>query len=112
MRSRRPVLAAPTQVRVERLKNLRVEPTDLQAPENGPDVLTDLPLVPLPRTGLHVDDVEPPLKQLVDRGRRTRVPLLVHLVQETGANLLRLSPRRGDVREVQPTLRDRVHAGV
>ncbi|MGW5363816.1 IS110 family transposase [Actinopolymorpha pittospori] len=48
MRSRRPMLdesaptamlAAPTLVRVERLQDLSVEPSDLQAPENGPDVL-------------------------------------------------------------------------
>jgi hypothetical protein len=58
-------------------------------------VFADDALVSAPGAGLDVDDVEVLVEELVDRGRCSRVTLLVNLVEETGADPLGLlrSPR-------------------
>jgi hypothetical protein len=60
--------------------------------------------------------VEVAVEELVDRGLGTGAPLLVHLGQEAGADLLGLlgglRPSWHDLGEVVPLLRDRVEARV
>jgi hypothetical protein len=62
------VLAALPQLRIEPLKSLDIEPTDLRGTDRGPDVLLDLADVALPGGRVELDDLQVPVEQLVDGG--------------------------------------------
>ena len=110
------VLTASPQLRVEGVQGLDVEPGQRQRSEQRPDVLADVAVVAPSGRRVDVEDLEPLVEQLADGGPGARIALLVDLVQQPGADLLRLvtglRPGRHDLGEVHPPLRDRVHPAV
>jgi hypothetical protein len=95
MIGRRPVIhpnappagaAAPAQLRIQ-VEYLGVNAPDLQLPECRPDV-PDVALVGPAFGVLDAEDVQVAVHQLADRCPGPGVPVLVHLVQQVGADPL------------------------
>src|SRR5207244_12805490 len=108
--------ATPSQHRVERRQRLGVESRDRGGTEYRPDVAVELADVVDAGRLVQLDDIEPPVQKLVERGLRPWVPLLVHLVEEPRPYLLRLLggrwPGGHGLDEVVLLLGHRVDAGV
>ncbi|MEQ7125161.1 hypothetical protein ABN034_11630 [Actinopolymorpha sp. B11F2] len=82
------MVATPAEVGVQRLKYLGVDATDLGGAEQGSDVFVDLRQVAASRARLHIENVEPPVKQLVESRGRFRMASLVDLSEEAGERFL------------------------
>jgi hypothetical protein len=113
-----PPAVSPTraQAAVKRVQHLCVYPSHLKSADLRTDVSIDVAQIRRQGRRLNVDDFEVPVHQLIDRGARSRVALLVHLAQEPRAYLLSpgfsLWPGRDDLGQVVPSLRHRVDARV
>jgi len=110
------VVTAAAQLGVERVERARVEGADLDAAEQRPDVLGRVSGVRLARAPLPGAHLEVLVEQLVHRGVRAGLPLLVDLTQQACAGRLghpgRLGSGGDDLAQVVPALRDRVDSGI
>ena len=108
--------AAPAEDRLVVVDRLAVELRQREVPEQRADVDADRLLVAVERGLLDVEQLQVAVHELVDRGLRARVALLVDLVDEPAADLLSL---RGCLRagghgldQVVPLAAQGVDAGV
>ena len=79
-------------------------------------MVTHKPLLAVERRLLHAQHLQVPVEHLVDRRTGARVALLIDLLQQSRARLLRFLrrswTRRDDLRQVVTLARDRVDPGV
>ena len=75
------MVSAATELCVQRLDGVDADLAHRQLPQLRADVLLDLADVAGAGLPLDIEDVEPLVEQLVDRRARSRVPLLVNLVE-------------------------------
>ncbi|MGW7817142.1 hypothetical protein ACWGLF_03230 [Streptomyces puniciscabiei] len=75
-------------------------------------VVADDALGPLVRRLVELGDAQPPVEQERHGDLGLGVPLLVDLVEESGADLLGLGPGLGLLSEADLLLRERVDAGI
>jgi hypothetical protein len=82
------MVPAPAQLGVERVKDLGAgivsEPTHLELPEQGFDVLVDDALVVALCMSRYVEKFEVPVEEMVDGRRSPGMPLLVDLIEQAG----------------------------
>jgi hypothetical protein len=101
---------------VERLQGLSIEPAHRHCTQHGPHMPVQPAHHAVAGGRLHLRDLEPPVKQLIDRRLGSRIAALVELVQQSRPHPLGVagSSRSGGDRldEVVPLLRHRVDAGV
>ena len=110
------MLPAPTQLRVERVEDLAVDPPDREFSEERLDVQAGEALVAGARRLLHLKHLEVAVHQLRDGGVRPRAPSLVNLGQEAGPGPLSFFGRGlacgDDLGQVVTFARNRIDAGV
>jgi hypothetical protein len=88
------------------LEQLGVDLCERQVAERGPDVLLDLAEVSGPRGEVELDDLQPTVEQLRERGGGPGLPALVDLAQQLDPHALRLGPRLGGLLQGVPKSRD------
>ena len=105
-----------TQLRVQGVQRLTVDPPERQIAEHGPDVAADELLVSGACGVLDVEYLEVPMEQLIDGRAGARTALLVDLGQKARKHLVGFlrgaRARRHVLRPVVPLLRDGVDADV
>jgi hypothetical protein len=81
-------VATSAQLRVERLQHLGVDSAGREVPERGAHVLVQSLDVVLPGRRLQVGDLQPSIEELVQRGIRLWLAVLIDLGQEPGEGAL------------------------
>jgi len=82
LRSTVAVVPTPSELGVERLQDLSIDPAHLHGAENRSDVLTDVTLVAGLCVRSNIEQLEVPIEELIDGGRSPRVSLLVNLIEQ------------------------------
>jgi hypothetical protein len=109
------VITAATKFRVERIKQLNIDASERDAAEQRTDVRADLRFISSTSRWIRLQDDEIPVDELIDSSPAARVALLVHLVEQPRARLLREPPLAGTrwdgFAQVQAALRHWVPPG-
>jgi ABC-type branched-subunit amino acid transport system substrate-binding protein len=74
------VVTAAAELGVQTVDRLALNPADLEPADRRPHVLLNLADVAGASLTFHIEDIEPPVEQLADRGFGARAAALVHLV--------------------------------